>query len=324
MKKSSGGNRTYIGLSIVVLFGVLCGVIYSHLFKEAPILHGKTIYDIEYKEGLTLDVYLPINRVYEETPVVVYFHGGAWIVGRKETINIDRYHGAIKKLRTEGYAIVSPEYTLARKDKPPFPNCIIDAYDVVRWITYHGSEYNFDKNNIGVFGESAGAHIALMAAYANPKIFSTSLPEINIKYVVDVYGPNDLKSLYEIQAQDSTEGLLAKLPEPLRNQLDIESYLLGFDPEEDTLRARDFFKKYSPIEHVNGNVVPTLMIHGNADILVPLAQTLALGDKLEKVQVFHETHILDGVNHAFIGVSDEQYNDVQKWISDFIQRQYNE
>ncbi len=67
---------------IITIGGLFC----FFVAIDAPIIHGKVIFNQEYKENLTLDIYLPTQLKYEKTPVVVFIHGGAWIGGRKGVV----------------------------------------------------------------------------------------------------------------------------------------------------------------------------------------------------------------------------------------------
>lgn len=77
-------------------------------------------------------------------------------------------------------------------------------------------------------------------------------------------------------------------------------------------------RKYSPILYVDSGAPPTLLIHGDADQIVPVEQSLALDRRLEDLGVEHELHVLPGVNHAFAGASAKQRSDIQGWIVSFV------
>lgn len=323
MKTAKKGlKKILIILSILILL-VVGFLLYFFVYNKAPIISGEVLYGIEYKKNLKLDVYLPTKQVYEKTPVVVYFHGGAWITGRKEVINANRINGAVNRLREEGYAFVCPDYTLASKEIPAFPYCIVDAFDALNWVEENAAKYNFDIGNIGVAGESAGAHIAMMAAYAEPDELVDSLSlKVKINYIIDIYGPTDLDSLYHSQTVSKINEGLEKLPENLREHLDITQHLFGFNPEEDSARAKTITEKYSPIDYVSRSIPPTLIIQGKADQLVPMNQSVELHQKLDSLAVENQLYLLENVNHAFRGISAEQKANVQDWIVDFIQSHY--
>lgn len=308
-------------LIISVLFSLIAIVLSSFLVvNEAPITVGSVQLDVLYKDELTLDIYTPTQQVYDKSPVVFYLHGGGWIGGIKESINFNRFNGAVNKLRSEGYYVISPEYTLATETHSPFPHCISDVFDVIEWASANADTYQFDTNNFGVFGESAGAHLAMMAAYCQ----KDSLENTQLNYVVDVYGPTDLAALYNSQLADSVKTILSKLPTPLEQKLDIAQRIFGFDPEEDTLTAQLFTDNYSPIYFARKNNLPHLIIHGTDDIVVPIEQSEELVDELSQYSHPYEYHVLEGVNHGFIGADEVQMDSVQLWVSSFIFNQYRQ
>lgn len=308
---------------IIILIGFAGFLAWFFINTDAPVIHGKIIWHQPYKEDLKLDVYLPTQLKYEKTPVVVYFHGGAWLGGNKATVNLNRFNKAFNRLRENGYAIISPEYTLATRDKPPFPDCIIDAYMSLQWIRRNADEYNFDLENIGVFGESARAHIAMMLAYAEEDNFGLDDSGIDLRYVVDVYGPSDLNELYNSSLVDSLRTYLQRLPEKLEDRLDVTHYLFGFDPEEDTAKRKEYATLYSPISYINRSVPPTLIIHGKLDQIVPIEQSKSLKILLDSNQVENDFHLLRGMDHAFRGASKQQKDSVQSWVVDFIEEKYH-
>ncbi|MEM8891165.1 MAG: alpha/beta hydrolase, partial [Bacteroidota bacterium] len=285
-----------IGIFLLLAGGSFVYFLYS---REAPITQGEVEYHLSYKEGLELDLYEPTENLYEVRPVLVHFHGGAWIGGAKEAINNDRFHGAINGLRAKGFVVISPNYTLAENGKSPFPDCVEDALDVMKWVEEHAEEYNLDLQNVGLMGESAGAHLAMMAAYANGKAFGISY-SYPINYLVDVYGPVDLKALYtDSEIRKELETRIQNFPAPIKKGLDLSQYLFGFDPQTDTTKAWDFAGKHSPITYFEADAPPLLMIHGDIDRVVPYPQSLILQAKADSLGIVNEIHKLEGSDHAF-------------------------
>ena len=324
MSKFKRGISRILIVFLVLLAVSVVMLAYFFIANDAPLLEGEVRYHIPYKDKLTLDVYFPTVEVYDKTPVVLFIHGGAWIAGRKESVNMNRFHGAFNTLRANGYAIVSPEYTLAKKDQAPFPACIEDAFAAVSWISENASDYNFDLENFTLFGESAGAHIAMMLAYAQPNDFNLPFEKQEFNCIVDVYGPSDLNLLYHSEYVDSVAAILGKLPEGLRNSLDISHRLFGFDPSEDSLKTHDFAREYAPVEYIHSGAPPTLIIHGTEDQVVPIDQSEVLLQQLSLYNINHESHKLDGANHGFIGATDIQKDSVQACISTFVRNHYTD
>lgn len=292
---------------------------------EAPILQGKVKLGVVYKDKLKLDIYEPTKQLHAKHPVVIYYHGGAWVSGSRITVNNARFNGAFNALRAQGYAIVSPNYTLARFKSSPFPACIEDAFDVISWIEENASTYDFDIKNVGVLGESAGGHLALMTAYAASEKFS-SPNKIALNYVVAAYPPTDLHQLYlelgDIRGQISET--TADLPMVMQEHFDINQYLFGFDSDKDTTKANQLAELYSPINYLHEDIPNTLIIHGNKDRVVPISQSISLKNKIESMGLGLDFHLLEGVDHAFMHATSQQKEEIQEWIFDFISNQYLE
>lgn len=309
-------------LALLALVGsVAAGFAFYLIANDAPIISGTITRNIEYKPGLRLDVYAPTREVYEKAPVVVYIHGGAWIAGIKEGINFNRFNQTANELRDSGYAIVSINYTLARTNHSPFPACLQDASDALQWIRHNAEAYNFDLNNVGLFGESAGAHIAMMTAYSSSQQASDS--SFHFRYVVDIYGPNQLRQIYESPTVDTLYTKLAGLPTWLQGRLDLARYILGFDPKQDTARAWQIMEMYSPYNQLSPSAPPTLIIHGDKDRVVPLEQSITLKAKLDSIGVENEFHLVKGADHAFAFATADQRTELQGWITQFILRHYS-
>lgn len=303
---------------ILVLAGII-GLGSYFLSTEAPFTKGEILYDVPYNNDQRLDVYFPTKNTLIERPVLLFIHGGAWIGGTKEAINLNRFNGAIKQIRDAGYVVISPSYTLAEFGKSPFPKNISDCYESITWIKKHAKEYHLDTNRIGLFGESAGAHIAMMLSFASPEIYGKTLKKPTFEYLINVYGPNDLNRIYQSGLLDSIHSNLSLLPEKIQNRLDLTKYLIGFNPETDSVKATDMMRTYSPINHLNKEFQsPTLIIQGNKDRLVPIDQSINLKTCLDTFQVVSEIHVLLGVDHAFLNVTSEQKDSVQNWIVNFV------
>ncbi len=320
MKKFAKRLVLFVVVVTVIFLGWL---VFFFASNEAPLMYGEVRYHIKYNESQELDVYFPTREVKSPIPVILFIHGGAWIGGTKAAININRFNQAINQLRESGYAVVSPDYTLARDWQTPFPACIVDAFDALEWIKTHAEENQFDLKNVGVFGESAGAHIAMMLAFSEPQDFGLSYQKTDFRYVVDVYGPNDLFELYRMPAIDSVRSVLAKLPGSLQESLDLPRMLFGFDPEKDSLRAQQLMALHSPVRYLSQGLPPVLMIHGDQDQIVPVGQSIRLQRKLDSLSVSNSLHVLEGVDHAFRGASDSQKKQVQDWIAKFIIENYH-
>lgn len=313
----------YTTIGIVALFLLLvAGITYFMFRYHAPITSGTIEFGVPYKDDLKLDIYTPTQTIYKKSPVVFYIHGGAWIIGNKITINNGRFNGAANTLREKGYTIISPNYTLAEKQKSPFPECILDIYDAIQWTKQHAELYNLDTCNMGLFGESAGAHIAMMIAFPSTTLAPEKYKKTSFNYLIDVYGPNDLEGIYHSELAMKLDSTLTKLPPSLRARFDLKQYLFGFDPSRDSVKVKEMFAKYSPMHFLNPAIPPVLIIHGTKDQIVPVEQSIVLKSKLDQLAIPNEMHLLDNVNHGFIHSNQQQADSTQAWIANFVLKHY--
>lgn len=102
--------------------------------------------------GLRIRLYRPSAE--GVLPVLVFFHGGGWVMGSIET-----HDGYCRQLaNASGHAVVSVNYRLAPEDK--FPAGLEDAYAATKWVSEHAAEIGVDAKRIAVAGDSAGGNLA--------------------------------------------------------------------------------------------------------------------------------------------------------------------
>jgi acetyl esterase/lipase len=214
---------------------------------------------------LKLDAYYPASAD-ERWPALVYIHGGSWTGGDKRSPATLQDRVALVQA---GFLVVSINYRLAPEHR--FPAMIEDAKCAVRYLRAHADEYNLDPGRIAAFGNSAGGHIAALLGLADESAgwdvreyleYSSA-----VGAVVDLFGPADLTAL------------------------------LGEDSER-VFRDQDLALA-SPVEHVSGDAPPFLIIHGDSDRLVPLAQSQALYERLTEHGARAELVIVRGGGHGF-------------------------
>lgn len=252
------------------------------------------IKNIEYKningKSLQLDIYKPKN-IDKAAPLLVFIHGGGWKGGQRSDYLV--YLVAFAK---KGYITATVSYRLLKDG--PYPACVEDISDAVRWFYNNGGKYDYDPDRIALIGGSAGAHLALLAAYGwkNPNVNSdsTDVPENShrIKAVVDIYGPTDLTTEYS------------------RNHPLVTSFIArSFE------QAPDLYKEASPIHYLDKNDPPTMILHGTSDDLVPISQSDLLKARLDSLGVPCVYYRLPLWPHTM---------DVVRRVNDFCQLKMNE
>ncbi|PIF44552.1 acetyl esterase/lipase [Chryseobacterium sp. 52] len=260
---------------------------------------------------LLLDLYTPKNTSDEKMPVVIYVHGGAWVKGDKTVRDGSYIETFIAKLLGKNYAVISIDHTLLN-DSIHFPVPLEDTKDAVRWVRKNAVKYHFDPDNIGFFGASSGAHLSMLAAYTPDNEFLGS-PELSsysakVNYVVDHYGPSDLNQLLHTRLGKVPVfffGLAAKKIVDLRTNL--VRGLSGYDIKKDKRKTVEYFKTISPLTYVSGGV-PTLIMQGNKDKVVPMKQSKKLHRKLNRENVQNSLIIVKDGIHGF-GATDTAYLD---------------
>ncbi len=284
----------------------------STLLPEIATVSEDIVYKTNRKgKPLALDLYTPKNATTEKLPVLIYVHGGGWVEGDK-VVNADNYlETTVKKLIDKQYAVISINYTLLN-DSTHFPLPLEDTKDAVRWVRKNAEKYHFDTNNIGLFGASAGAHLSLMAAYTpdntylgNPELSSYSA---KVNYVIDHYGPADLNKLFHTKLGTIPVALIGLMSKKIVGlQENLVKGISGYDIRKDQDSAIDYLKTISPVYFVSGGV-PTLIVQGNNDKIVPLNQSKKLHRKLNRAKIQNSLIIVDGGVHGF-GTTDKAYLD---------------
>ena len=220
-----------------------------------------------------LDLYLPEDppggeATGEPRPLVIWVHGGGWRGGNKS-----RCPPLKAGFVGRGYAVASVGYRLSGSAK--FPAQIEDCRAAVRWLRAHADEYRLDPDRFGAWGASAGGHlVALLGTAGDEKSFDVGENrEVSAKVqaVCDYYGPSDLAAFaaaagYEQVARDPGSPVAGLLGGPVAEKADLA-------------------RRASPIEYVSKDDPPFLIVHGTADAVVPLDQSVRLAAALEAAGV---------------------------------------
>ena len=217
-----------------------------------------------------MDVYLPAKRN-ERTRLVIIIHGGGWSAGDKSDFTnfINEFQN-----RLTGYALANLNYRLVTANGNYFPTQENDILSAVEFLKSKTKDYNISQDYIFV-GISAGAHLALLQGYKHNDVLQP-------KGIVSFFGPVDLERLY-----DNSD---ASIPDQLKFIMNA------------TLEAnQNIFFESSPINYVTDKSAPTLMLHGDKDVLVPIEQAYMLQQKLEANGVFNKLIVYPGEGHGWTG-----------------------
>jgi len=216
---------------------------------------------------LTLDYYA--SQIPGKRPCVIVVHGGSWSSG--DSGQVPELNGYLAKA---GYNVAVINYRLAPKYQNPAP--VEDVKGALAYLHHHSGELNIDTNNFVLLGRSAGAQIALLAAY--------TLHNKSIKGVIDLYGPADMVWGYSVPAN----------PLVMDSRGVMEQYLGGTYQQ-----VPQNYAASSPIEFVNKQSIPTLIIHGRNDVLVAYEHSRRLNQKLQQNGIKHYWLQLPWATHGF-------------------------
>ncbi|WP_406180437.1 alpha/beta hydrolase fold domain-containing protein [Streptomyces sp. NBC_01006] len=248
-----------------------------------------------------LDVQLPAGE--GPFPAVVWIHGGGWLDGDRRypppTVPAALLHGAVLGA---GLALVSVDYRHSLE--APFPAQLHDVKAAIRYVRQFAPALGLDPDRIGVWGESAGGHLAALAGLVRPGSTDTETlaalegshgvgsGETAVLAVVDWYGVHDLVALADHPLPMPTG---AEFPNPY-------DALLGVPAAEQAEPAR----AASPVTYAvpGSNPPPFLLVHGTADGLVPYSQSEALAEALTGASGEVTLQPVADADHIFLGSDD--------------------
>jgi acetyl esterase/lipase len=224
---------------------------------------------------LKLDVYQKRN-VTTPQPTLVYYHGGFWVAGNKETAIL----GLVPWLEM-GWNVVNVEYRLGAV--APAPAALEDSLCALRFIAAPAQlmAYNIDPAKIVVTGESAGGHLALSMGMipdsANLDLecaANTPLPKVAA--VINWFGIYDVPDVIDgANRQPAAVRWFGSLP----NRMEIA-------------------KRVSPMTYVRAGLPPIMTIHGDADRTVPYPQAVKLKADLDRLKVPNQLVTIPGGGHG--------------------------
>ncbi len=243
---------------------------------------GDVIYGRKHGMALTLDVFQPAQS---NGCGVVFIVSGGWF-SRHESISPAAYEAFLKR----GYTV----FAVVHGSQPKFqiPEIMEDMRRAVRFIRANAATYGVDPRRLGVTGASAGGHLSLTlgtqgdlgAEKANDPVDRVSSA---VQAVACFFPPTDF--LNYGRTNESALG---------------ESILKDFKPAFGDVPTNTFLKakfgmQVSPIYHITSKMPPTLIIHGDADKLVPLQQAESYIEKAKQLGVPVRLVVKKGAGHGW-------------------------
>jgi acetyl esterase/lipase len=232
----------------------------------------------------------------------IYFHGSGWHIGDKD-------FGTrlfLSHLAAQGHTVMDVSYRL-------FPEVdmygmIGDVKRAIAWIKTNASRYSVDPQRIVLGGGSAGAHLAILAAYTpeHPALSAEELSgaDLSVCGVISYYGPTDLQAFYHQTGQHRVkqqgDGYYPPLsmdpdaPKDLRNAGRLDK-IFGGHPGE----IPEIYQQFSTTSYIHPGCPPTLLIQGEHDRSVPVAATRAFHTQLIEAGVPAVNVVFPWTDHGF-------------------------
>lgn len=224
----------------------------------------------EYREGLSLNIYLPEDHAPGDRRTgMIWVHGGGWGRGSPELMDhLCRFFAA------RGAVTIAPYYRLTRQDQVTVFECVADIRAAVAWVRQHADELGIDPDRIVLLGDSAGGPLAACAGIV-PESPETGVPEKS--------RPNALVLF---------NAVLDTVP---RDGWDL-SRQIGEVGDDFAARSRDL----SPMHHIASGAPPTLLLHGDQDRTTPLEWSVRFAELMEEAGNTAYLRIFENKAHAFI------------------------
>jgi acetyl esterase/lipase len=273
--------------AIALALGVACaGAADPAPSGSAPPCGARGVLDVRYgsqSDHQVFDAFVPPSA--GRHPVVIWIHGGGWSGG-------DRISEADYALQLvcRGYVVVGVDYR--RSWEAPYPAQLIDVRNAIRVVRHRAAELGADPSRVGLWGASAGAHLAAMVGVTNEWPEASSSPVVDetadVQAVVAWWAPTDLVSIGTDWPTTCTTH--RDVAAPSSN----ESKLLGCP----AWLCPDAARAASPMTYADCGDPPFLLMSGSADCVVPPSQARRFAERLSAVGARADLVILEGLGHG--------------------------
>ncbi len=272
--------------------------------RELPADSGmELLQDLVYHETKSIDgdpmsmlMDLIVFNDDEVRPCVIFITGGGFMMAPKGAHLYDRY-----ELAKAGYVVASVEYHVVSNGI--YSDAVKDIKAAIRYLRANAKEYGIDTNNIAVWGESAGGYMTAMVGATNGVEKFEEGENLDqssdVQAAIDVYGLSDLTQIGADYDEDAANSHFT-LDSP------DGKYIHGKDSRLTSLDKPEVVAQANPVNYVDENDPPFLLLHGTQDMLVSPSQTLLMHNALREAGVPSTRYVIEGAGHATAEFSDPQ------------------
>jgi acetyl esterase/lipase len=242
---------------------------------------------------------------------VIWCVSGGWYSAKPANV------GLAKEFVDRGYVV----FEVVHGSTPKFtiPEVLEDMHRAVRFIKANAKKYNVDPDKLGISGGSAGGHLSLMQGNApkagDPKAANpVDRQSSRVAAVACFYPPTDFLNYGKEGEYALGNGTLKNFRAPF----DFHEFKDGrFVEITDEARRREIGKAISPAYHVTKESAPALVMHGDADKLVPIQQAELIGTKYKEAGVPFELVVKKGEAHGWKGL-DKDVKVLADWFDKYL------
>jgi len=295
-------------------------IVFSSLSVTAQDTLGYTKTEIIYgrKDGMALTMVMMVPKERSNGKAIISVLNGNWVSAYRM---MDAFSTRPNIYVAAGYTVFG--VMVSSQPKYAIPDEITDLKRAVRFVRYNAKQYGIDADHIGITGSSSGGHLSLVIATADDKTESNSMDPVDkvsarVQAAAVFYPPTDfinygrpnptnaidqaalvragVAAAFDFKAWNDTTKTYVSLPNERRIQI-----------------ARDI----SPVNFVTSDDPPVILIHGNADIIVPLQQSETILARLKEANVPTNLIIKNGGGHGWRNRETEEKNFVD-WFDKYL------
>ena len=257
------------------------------------------IYGHKYGTALTLDVLAPDTA---NGLGVIWVVSGGWFSDHRAI-------GAplVADLLRRGYTIFAvvhgsqPKYTI--------PEILDDMHRAVRFVRHHAEDYSIDPGRVGIFGGSAGGHLSLMQGAASQAERPNEKDPVDressrVQAVACFFPPTDFLNYGKKGEVALGNGVLKNFRAPFQFRR-YDKATTSVVEITDEKRRLEIGREISPLYHISEDDAPTLVVHGDADQLVPIEQAERFVANLKEVGIPTELVVKSGAGHGWKGLEND-------------------
>ena len=276
---------------LVLILLALCFSTRAAVAQEPPyVQHENVVYGEAHGVGLLMDIFTPTGDA--NGLGVVDVISGAWHSDRGKIRDHERAR-TFHTLCDKGYTVFAIRPGSITKFN--VAEMLSHLNEGIRWVKKHAGDYQVDPERLGLMGASAGGHLACLAAVTAEKGLGNSEgnganQSTRVKAVAVFFPPTDFLD-FGGKTLDSGDELMGRL--------------VGSAAQPQAVDSAQLLKQISPAHLVTRQAPPFLLIHGDADPVVPLQQSERMLAALKEAGVSAELIVKQGGGHPWFTIHEE-------------------